>query len=306
MGRLLRFTIGAIVVLIPVALVRGWLLHGLAVGPETRWLSAAANLALLLAGVWCIQLARAGILRVSALGLAALMSSFVILTIANGHRSVWLATVASILGFVLFARPSPRAVIRMGLITVATIIVAVGFAQLADLSISQYFTERVTAFTDFAEDPNASWRVFLWLQALDRLRAQPIIGLGFGEHFGFVGPAGDLITTSPHNFYVTLAYHAGLVGLVLFLTFVLRLIRRLLVERKHSSHPAERIVFETQVVTLAAVLAYFIAYPAEFSTWLFSGLILSYLQLRYEASPDGASWAYSDTPTMSSPQWKTR
>src|SRR5262249_18453352 len=178
-----------------------------------RWLSATANLTLLL-GVASLLIGQArGLFRASTAFVVAISGSFVLLTLFNGHRSVWLATIVACLTTIVLFRPSAKqvAVTATMLGTAAT--GAIFWMTSQVFSISEYVTTRLVAFTNSSADPDSYWRMFLWLQAIERIAAQPFGGPGFGEHFQLISPTGEVITTSPHNFYITVAYHGGLIGL---------------------------------------------------------------------------------------------
>jgi O-antigen ligase len=138
--------------------------------------------------------------------------------------------------------------------------------------------QRAAAFTSPEADPTTSWRMYLWSQALAEARDQPVLGIGLGRHFRLVDQAGHLITTSPHNFYITLLLHAGAIGATLFIVFaistVVAVFRAL---RTDEADNRDRTVMLTALVSFATMGAFFLAYSSEFAhlTWAVTGLGLS-------------------------------
>ena len=72
-------------------------------------------------------------------------------------------------------------------------------------------TELVSGTLDYAQDPNATFRFFAWMEALRRFSDQPLLGEGFGVPFVFEFADSD---PRPHNTYLTVLYKMGVLGFV--------------------------------------------------------------------------------------------
>ncbi|NQT66484.1 MAG: O-antigen ligase family protein [Actinobacteria bacterium] len=75
---------------------------------------------------------------------------------------------------------------------------------------------------------NAKWRLIVWKDIIKKSMQRPILGYGFGmlynnETFkvtrqGYVGDVGFI---DPHNSYLSILYRTGIVGLLIFLLFII-------------------------------------------------------------------------------------
>jgi len=84
-------------------------------------------------------------------------------------------------------------------------------------------TELVSGTVDYADDPNATFRLLAWAEAGERFAENPLLGEGFGVPFSFERTAFDV---RPHNTFMTILYKMGLLGflplIVLLVTFQYR------------------------------------------------------------------------------------
>lgn len=255
-------------------IIRGWALHDLEIGFNSRWISASANLALL-SGMIAVYLGVKNKVFKSNNNLSILLFvSALFLTVTNGHRSVWLAASIAFLLLILTRQMSFKSTVLSWIAGMAACLAIFFVFQIGGKDISQYFDNRMMAFTNYHYDDNASWRYALWMESLDKIYQNPVAGMGLGRHFQFHSFS-EIITTSPHNLYITIAYHTGIVGLMLYVGLivqVLLLFRKILKGSLSSQH---RTMIMSAVVVLISSSAYYIAYPFEYFTWLYVGLGIS-------------------------------
>ena len=119
----------------------------------------------------------------------------------------------------------------------------------------------------------------LWKEAVKDIKQNPLIGVGLGTHFNFViGPYDELVTTSPHNLYITMPFQIGIPGLLAYLGFVGMLFYRFNTNRRESLLiPLDRALLTMGAVILVSMCAFYIAYTTEFGciSWAYLGLSAS-------------------------------
>jgi O-antigen ligase len=138
-----------------------------------------------------------------------------------------------------------------------------------------FFEKRLAAFFEYESDPTASWRYFFWLSTFEKLKDNILLGHGLGQHFQIYIPEfKETITTSPHNLYLTILFHSGLLGMVFYLFFIMNIFINLKNALKINN---ERFIILTSIVVLFIVHFYGIAYSFEkdFFTWMYVGLGIS-------------------------------
>lgn len=243
-------------------------------GPNARFISSYTNIALLWGVVGLYIADRQRLITLKGPVFYGLVLTYGLLTLFNNHRSVWMATVASLVLLLLLRRLSPRRQLQVG-IGVFIAVIGLSIAPNAfNEEIGTFIQERSSAFTNVEEDDTASWRIFLWQQAIQAIQEKPFQGVGLGQNFQLADTQGQLITTSPHNEYITLAYHGGVTGLALYLVFIASLLLSLRSRLISSNLPKERAIYFTALTVIAVVSLYYVAYTCEkdFMTWFYIGL----------------------------------
>lgn len=269
--RLTRSLVGTGIALLPLSLIVGASTGNLAVGPSTRWLTASSNLAAAAAVITLMILVKqCSRPRVTALSATALVALLVI-TVLNSHRSVWLAIAIAFLLLVAFRVITASRVLQLAMVGLVTAVVAGSFLPGGTTELTTYVQLRARAFTDYEEDPTANWRAELWSQAVAEIADRPLAGKGLGNGFAFTTAGGELVTTSPHNMYLTLVYHAGLIGLGLYVAFTAALLWRLLRSSRLKNAGSLRVIATAGVVVGAAAHGYYLAYALDLFTWLVMG-----------------------------------
>ena len=75
---------------------------------------------------------------------------------------------------------------------------------------------------------NVKWRIILWKDIIKKSMQKPILGYGFGmlynnetlKNMGW-GYGDDVGFLDPHNSYLSILYRTGIVGLLIFLLFII-------------------------------------------------------------------------------------
>jgi len=291
--RLFQVFVSLALAVILTSVVRGGLvssfeLFGSGSSDVGRWLTAAGGMALLTGTVGVVIAQRYAALRIRGGWLLILLVVYGAIILTNPHRSVWLATGVALATLVAAkAIPVHRQVAVLAAITLGTGGLAAAFPT-AFTSFTALLGSRAAAFVNPGADPTSSWRLHLWGQALDAVKVAPLTGVGFGRHFQLFDQAGNLVTTSPHSTYVTLLFHAGVVGAVLYAGFVVACLAALMLFARRSSASSVRItVTVTAIVALSSSAAFFVTYSMEYAylPWAFIGLGLGAGRIRQQAKP---------------------
>jgi len=152
-------------------------------------------------------------------------------------RSVWIAGVAGLLAGCLGSSWWRRVVLRLAIpagIAVAILIATGGVEIGFDIS------KRAASLANVQEDVSWVWRLFVWGEALEKLSASPILGLGLGQSFVYFDPVRGIWERDRqiHNTYLELAYYVGAIGALLYLLFQALVLHRLLrAARRLGRHP---------------------------------------------------------------------
>lgn len=251
-------------------------------GTKARFISSYLNLSLLWGVISLYIVDRQRLIKLKGPIFYGLILTFAGFTLINNHRSVWMATLASLALLLLFRRLSSRRQLQVG---IGVFIALIGLSLAPNSfneEIGTFIQERSAAFTDAQSDDTASWRLFLWQQAIEAIKEHPFQGVGLGQNFQLTGPFGDIITTSPHNQYLTLGYHGGVTALVIYLFLIASLLLRLRSKLLKPNFPQERAIYFTTLMIIMVVSLYYMAYTSEvdFMTWLFIGLGIGALSNR--------------------------
>jgi hypothetical protein len=157
-------------------------------------------------------------------------------------RSVWVAGVAGLLAGCLGSSWWRKVVLRLaipGMIGVAILIALGGVDVGADI------TKRAASLSNVQGDVTWIWRLVVWGEALHKLAASPLLGLGLGKEFSYFDMSRNAWddTRQIHNTYIELAYYIGAIGALIYVTFqVLVLYRLLRAARRLGANPRAAIL----------------------------------------------------------------
>ncbi|WP_442544868.1 O-antigen ligase family protein [Arthrobacter sp. KN11-1C] len=212
-------------------------LHGLGTASElvdagtgleqtTRPLVSGQALMVLLCGMMCMWYWRR--LRHKSLLISAV--AFLTVVIVSQQRTVWAVGVAALLIVFIAARAGTKAVIAVSGLVAAWIVGIILSAQL----LPQVVTELESAL---ANSGTYDARVTSWSNLIDQSVFHGPVSVIFGEPmgsgFGRFEGVGRWVVFAPHNWYVTLYLRTGVIGLALFLMFLLIVMFRLLKQRQN-------------------------------------------------------------------------
>lgn len=244
---------------------------------DRRWLRSTANLGMLYAFLSLLLAHRFGRLRIGSVWLVALGIVIALITLINSHRSVWLAMMLAFALIPLFRIFNPRQLAAIASILAIGMVLSLTIFSRAEMDLTEHLQERSKAFTSFEDDGTASWRYLLWLQALDEIRKSPVRGVGYGRHFQMLDRRGNLVTTYVHNYYITIAYHAGITALLLYLAWLAHLLYRIKqgINRRSTLSSRSRIMLITSFIVLLASHVYYVAFGHDTFTMFYAGLATS-------------------------------
>ncbi|MFQ5890495.1 MAG: O-antigen ligase family protein [Gemmatimonadota bacterium] len=196
------------------------------------------------------------------------------LLLFTAHRSVWLACGVAVLLMAvtrtLKIRPAAGLLLALtlGYPLAAVALRHVGYEP------AEFLLSRAAVFVNPQQDATGSWRYYLWQEAIQAVSSEPLLGVGLGRHFGLAGPDRTLVYSSPHNLYVTILFHAGVLGLLLYLLFAGRLARSLLRHRTGDGgkQTTDRVIAGAAFIILGSAHAYYVAYVLEWITWVYVGI----------------------------------
>jgi O-antigen ligase len=207
----------------------------------------------------------------------------------DSHRSVWLA--CSVIIFALTVMREIKVTkIWQWAIPLLILVVSIWFtSEEAGLNPTQYIAARGIAFVSPEEDQTSAWRLAQWEIQISQFYSSPVVGEGFGGHFGVSGIKGD-VGIQPHNFYVQTLVKLGVIGMFLYLAVVFKLLsafKRWARNKANAGDPEIGLVKAAFVILIAAHAFYF-AYPLEYYTWLYVGLGIAIVRNSPASSQNGS------------------
>lgn len=250
-------------------------LKGWDFGFESRFFPSTISLGLAYGLISLFFARKWQLLRLSATALCTIAIPVVFMVLVDGHRSVWLAAMVSIVTVFLLREATLFRAVRLAIPLVTVAAVVVFAVSETGINITDYITTRGVAFTDFDLDPNARWRAAIWAASMDKILTSPFAGEGFGGYWSVWLPGlGQLVTVSPHSLYIQSLVKIGAIGLGLYLIIVFKFGRSLLKSLRQLERQQEKegTLLATALVVLVASHAFYIAYAFEYYTWLFVGL----------------------------------
>lgn len=149
-------------------------------------------------------------------------------------------------------------------------------------------------------NPSVAERIYLWISGLHMWRDKPLIGWGPGIYKETAGPykapyahfihypthVGFQTVSHAHNIYLMIAIQSGLLGLVLFLAFVVTAFRRI------ATQPDPALRYGGLAALTAILVGGFFEFnlgDAEVATLIFFLVGLALNQQRESQAPPGAS-----------------
>ncbi|MBM3316478.1 MAG: O-antigen ligase family protein, partial [Candidatus Eisenbacteria bacterium] len=158
-------------------------------------------------------------------------------------RSVWLGGALAL----LVALGGATAATRRRLLRHLPLVGAVGLIALAavfalNLGLTEDLATRAASLAEVSTDLTTIWRLYVWGEAWNDLRASPLLGLGLGREFAYFDAFEGAWRTDRqlHNSHLELAYYTGWIGALLLVAFqLLVLLRTLRAARRAGGTPGE-------------------------------------------------------------------
>lgn len=143
-----------------------------------------------------------------------------------------------------------------------------------------------SGIVNYQEDVTGTFRLFVWIQEIAKIKSNPWLGENFGSSFQFWVPGGGLFKgLDPHNAYITIALKTGLIGLATFLWVVCFFFRESLKYIRANRGSQEQGILLFVLVGLADLLI-FIGFNAELSytgsgvfIWILMGMGMTWMRL---------------------------
>lgn len=191
----------------------------------------------------------------------------------DSHRSVWLVCSVILFAFMVMKEIKVTKIWQWG-IPLVILVISIWFAsEQAGVNPTQYIAARGLAFVSPEEDETSAWRLAQWEVQITKFYSSPVIGEGFGGHFGLSGLKGD-VGVQPHSLYVQTLVKIGIVGTFLYLAVVFKLLssfKKWITEQSNSGNSETGLV-KVAFVILIAAHAYYFTYAFDYYTWLYVGL----------------------------------
>ena len=259
--------------MIAIGLFRGSYVHKFRFAAYAKWLYQHGSLGLICGTFGLYLMQRYGFWKHGNFWFAVLMATSMGLTVIASHRSVWLAAMVSM--FVLFLMGHLRlgSLFKMGMALFSAALI-INFVY-DEVDLVAFFEKRLVALTDPTKDETANWRYLIWMDAIKQSSAHLLEGKGLGNYFMMRAPNGLIVTKMLHNQYVQLLYQVGLIGLLLYLGFVIQMYIRLKRTYKETADPFYKMTCLLAIIIIFGSSAYYIAYDFDPFTWMFVGLGLA-------------------------------
>ena len=299
--RAFQILLWSMLFLILVGFFRGGYVHKFRFAAYAKWLYQHGSLGLLWGTLALYLMHQFGYWRRGNVLFGIIIASSLGLTLIASHRSVWLAAFIAVIMLLFMGYFKFSNLVKMG---VAFFIAAltINFVY-SEIDLVDFIQERLVALTDPTEDQTANWRYLVWQDALEQSKAFILEGKGLGNYFSTRLPNGMVVEVMLHNQYIQLIYQVGVIGLVLYLGFLIQMYRRLSKTYRETSDPFYRMIALLNMVIIVSVSAYYVAYEYEPFTWLFVGLGLSVSLSHYEQQTAQYGQMYTAQPDEGVPYY---
>ena len=191
-------------------------------------------------------------------------------------RHLWVALFCSfVVIFIITTWNSKKAIFKLGLKLLIPVILMVGIVSYYPDIISKLqnhnneisglgmVAERTQSIASGSEDSSFYWRSIAWKSGLDRFKENPIFGIGTGRRVvvEMKWLTQNVEIRSIHNSYLSIMIQFGVLGLVIFATFILSILKKLYSFRHNFS-----------AIAVGSVLIFFLV-AAIFQPYLETNLL---------------------------------
>ena len=257
-------------IMIPIGFFRGGYVHKFRFAAYAKWLYQHGSLGLVCGTLGLYLMQRFGFWKHGNFWFSMLIASSMGLTVIASHRSVWLASMVALFTLFLMGHLRLGNLMKLGMAMLSAALI-INFVY-DEINLVAFIEERLVALTDPTEDETANWRYLIWMDAIKQSSAHLLEGKGLGNYFMMRAPNGLIVTKMLHNQYVQLLYQVGLIGLLLYLGFLIQMFVRLKRTYRETGDPFYKMVTLLAMVIILGSSAYYIAYDFDPFTWMFVGL----------------------------------
>jgi len=154
-------------------------------------------------------------------------------------RHLWISIFVSfVIIFLICAWKVKKSIVKIGiklLIPIILIILIINFYpqivsefknQESEISELEMVVERVQSISDGKEDSSFYWRSVAWKAGIEKFKESPIFGIGTGKRVivEMKWLTQNVEVRSIHNSYLSILIQFGLIGLIIFCSFILSLL----------------------------------------------------------------------------------
>jgi O-antigen ligase len=255
--------------------INGGVLYYFRFEEYNKWLSHFGSLALIHGMFALFLLKRTETFKLNRPTTLIIFLIGITIIVISSSRSAWLAGIAGLFILILFGQFKLNNFFCLLLLSPILFYLLLLLFEHSGIDMFIFFEKRLAAFIEYESDPTASWRYFFWLSTFEKIKDNFLLGHGLGQHFQIYIPEfKETITTSPHNLYLTILFHTGILGTAFYLLFI---VKAFIDMKKSLRIINERYIILTSIVVLFIVHFYGIAYSSEkdFFTWMYVGLGIS-------------------------------
>ena len=201
---------------------------------------------------------------------------FLLVIISQQHRSVWMFSGAALLIYGLKSSAvTVHSIGKLALLLLVVFLLGALYSQIEPgvfSSFSRSLSESFQGIVDPGADETSNWRLLYLQAAMSGIGDHLIFGSGFSEDTAvYLGKM--VFVNSPHSSYLALLMNYGLVGLVIFLMYVMNVIIKLNKSIKANwNNLSQRSYYLFVECCIVGFLAFGLAYSLDPIMFLVFGL----------------------------------
>jgi len=252
------------------------LLKGFSFGPENRFFSAAIELGFPLA--FFMLLLRQKLIKEKQFNSLTIFSLIIclLLIFLDTNRSVIISLTVGLIVYFLLGniKISFKKVIRIAIL----VVLVLSILSFIGYNFQKDFLNRVQAYTNPSNDQTSDWRLQFWVALIPNILKNPLMGMGFGGWWKiYVPELHTVLEVTPHSFYIESLTKIGLIGMVLFLTFLFYCYKHFysIFKCKLTYDSYYRFASMLGIITLFIMLIFYVAYTPVYYELILLGFTLS-------------------------------
>jgi O-antigen ligase len=196
------------------------------------------------------------------------------LIIFTQHRSVWLAAAISCIVILFQFKSFLKKYFPGILFFVSFVFLCIVVMIFLKARIAEYALVRMKAFYDPFNDQTAFFRLTAWRTQFQQVFDHPVIGSGFGNYY-YWKFQGQVVSSQPHNAYFNLLLKTGIIGLLLYILFVMDILRRLVRAIFTAKDSSVQLMCKVLLVLIVSTQGFLFAYDMDFAIFFLYGISLA-------------------------------